>query len=198
MSNHSQFPLKSSTLSSVIWWSWVLVWLGLVSLTTFIVVWRSTNWFNEAEINSKTQLQRIQGNRIYVPFLGKELTPVPHVKDLSVILDSNMSFNDHVSTFSFSLLSVLGQIDKVRHLFSREVLYSVLNSVVFSKPFYCSTVWAGTSKINLHKLQLMQNFAARILTYTRKFDHKTPVFKKLGWLTIKKLINLRDVTINGI
>ena len=44
----------------------------------------------------------------------------------------------------------------------------------------------------------MQNFAARILTYTRKFDHKTPVCKKLGWLTIKKLLNLRDVTINGI
>ena len=46
MSNHTQFPLKGSTLSSIIWWRWVLVWLRLVSLTTFIVVWRPIIWFN--------------------------------------------------------------------------------------------------------------------------------------------------------
>ena len=40
----------------------------------------------------------------------------------------------------------------------------MINSVVFSKLFYCSAVWAGTYKQNIHKLQLMQNFAARILT----------------------------------
>ena len=124
-----------------------------------------------------------------------ELTPVPHVKDLAIILDSNMSFNDHLSTLSSSLFSILCQINRVRHLFSREVLHTILNSLVLSKLFSCSTVWAGISKNNLQKLQLMQNFAARILTNTRKFDHITPVLKELGWLTIEKLLSLRDVTI---
>ena len=123
-----------------------------------------------------------------------ELTPVPHVKDLAIILDSNMSFNDHLSTLSSSLFSILCQINRVRHLFSRKVLHTILNSLVLSKLFSCSTVWAGISKNNLHKLQLMQNFAARILTNTRKFDHITPVLKELGWLTIEKLLSLRDVT----
>ena len=36
----------------------------------------------------------------------------------------------------------------------------MINSVVFSRLFYCSAVWAGTYKQNIHKLQLMQNFAA--------------------------------------
>ena len=40
----------------------------------------------------------------------------------------------------------------------------------------------------------MQNFAARILTNTSKFDHISPVVNELGWLTIDKLLTLRDVT----
>ena len=71
----------------------------------------------------------------------------------------------------------------------------MINSIVFSKLFYRSAVWSGTYKQNIHKLQLMQNFAARILTDTRKYDHITPVLKALGWLTIEEQLRFRDVTI---
>ena len=70
----------------------------------------------------------------------------------------------------------------------------MINSIVFSKLFYCSAVWAGTYKQNIHNLKLMQNFAARILTDTGKSDHITPALKALGWLTIKEQLWLRDVT----
>ena len=103
-------------------------------------------------------------------------------KDLGVTLDSGLTFNNHISSLSSSLLSSLCQISRVRHLFSKEVFYIMINSVVFSKLFYCSAVWAGTYKQNIYKLQLMQNFAARILTDTGKYDHITPALKALGWL----------------
>ena len=80
-------------------------------------------------------------------------------------------------------------------MFSKDVLYMILNSrLVFSKLFYSFTVWSGTSKENIYKLQLMQNFAGRLLTNTKKFDHITPVLHKLGWLAIEELLRLRDVT----
>ena len=47
---------------------------------------------------------------------------------------------------------------------------------------------------HVHKLQLLQNFAARILT-TKKFDHISPILNELGWLTIEELLNLHDVII---
>ena len=73
----------------------------------------------------------------------------------------------------------------------------------FSKLFHWSTVWSGTFKQNIHKLQLVQNFAARVLTNTRKFDHISPVLRKLGWSCIKHLLLVRDVTqlykiVNGL
>ena len=39
----------------------------------------------------------------------------------------------------------------------------------------------------------MQNFAARTLTDTRKYDHITPALKDLGWLTVEEQLRLRDV-----
>ena len=93
-----------------------------------------------------------------------------------------------------SLVSTLCQITKVRHLFSKSLLFTILNCLVFSKLFYCSTVWSGTFEQNIHKLQLGQNFAARVLTNTRKFDHISPVLRELGWSSIKHLLLVRDVT----
>ena len=59
---------------------------------------------------------------------------------------------------------------------------------------YCSTVWYGTSKENIHKLQVMQYYVGRVLTNTKKFDHITPVIHELGRLTIEELLRLRNVT----
>ena len=91
---------------------------------------------------------------IRLPFLDQELTPVSSVKDLGITVDSYLNFNDHVNTLTSSLLSMLCQISKVIHLFTKPVLSISLNSLIFSKLFYCSTVRAGTSKQNLQVLQL--------------------------------------------
>ena len=40
----------------------------------------------------------------------------------------------------------------------------------------------------------MQNFAARILSGTRKFDHVTPILKQLQWLPVIKQLEVRDAT----
>ena len=90
---------------------------------------------------------------IRVPFLGQQLIPVSSVKDLGIILDSNLTFNEHVNTLASSLISILCQISRVRHLFSKSVLTTILNCLVFCKLFYCSTVWSGTFAYNINKLQ---------------------------------------------
>jgi hypothetical protein len=51
--------------------------------------------------------------------------------------------------------------------------------------YYCSALWSNTSQRNIEKLQAVQNFAALIVTGTRKYDHVTPVLQQLGWLPVK-------------
>ena len=101
---------------------------------------------------------------IHISLLSQELVPKPYVTDFGILLDSNLSFNEHTASLVSTLLGTLCRINKIKHLFSRSALLIILNSLVFSKLFYCSTVWADTSKQNIVKLQLLQNFVARILT----------------------------------
>ena len=47
---------------------------------------------------------------------------------------------------------------------------------------------------NINKLQLVQNFAARVLTNTKKFDHISPVLRTLCWPYVKNQLLVRDFT----
>ena len=68
----------------------------------------------------------------------------------------------------------------------------LINSIVFSKLYYCSTVWSNTSATNLKKLQWVQNFAARIVLGLRKFDHISEGIKSLNWPTVQQKLFLND------
>lgn len=92
-------------------------------------------------------------------------------------------------------MSKLCMINRIRHLLDYSALSIVINSLVFSKLFYCSSIWSGTSKSNISKLQLVQNFAARILSGKKKYEHITPTLKLLRLLPISDALYLRDATL---
>jgi hypothetical protein len=41
----------------------------------------------------------------------------------------------------------------------------------------------------------VQNFSARILTNSRKFDHITPLLKELRWLPVNATLRFRDTVL---
>ena len=71
-------------------------------------------------------------------------------------------------------------------------LLQSINSFVFSTLYYCSTVWSNTSKRNIKKLQLVQNFAARIVLGLKKFDHISQGIRSLNWLPVNDKLYLND------
>ena len=75
------------------------------------------------------------------------------------------------------------------------MFFIINNSLIFTKLFYCSTVWSGTNKTNIHKLQLVQNFSARILSGKHKFEHITPTLKDLNLLPVSYLFLIRDAVL---
>ncbi len=127
-----------------------------------------------------------------IPFLGKILTPVTVCKDLGLTLDATLTFDGHINSLTSTLTSSLCQINRVRHLFDKNALLVMINCLVFSKLYYCSTAWSGTTQKNINKLQQVQNFAARIVTGTRTCDHITPALDKLGRLSVNDFLLYRD------
>ena len=129
---------------------------------------------------------------VAISILGKEITPVPVARDLGVFIDQYLTYDEHLTQTAAKCLCKLVQINRIKHLLDKETLL-LINAFVFSKLFYCSTVWSNTSKSNVRKLQRVQNFAARIILGLRKgFDHISQGIKSLKCLPVKDRLYLND------
>ena len=138
------------------------------------------------------QLMKVLTGSLSLNILGKTIEPVSSARDLCVILDSHMKYDEHISKLVSSCMSKLCQINRLKHVFAQQTLIFILESLVLNKLFYCSSVWTNTTAKNIMKLQLIQNFTARIITNTNKYDHITPVLTDLGWLTVDQHLQYRD------
>lgn len=103
-----------------------------------------------------------------------------------------LSHDEHVIQVVSKCTKTLCQINRIKHILDSHTLKTIINALVFSKLYYCSSVWANTSKKNIAKLQSVQNFAARIVTGTRKYDHITPALQQLNWLPVRYMLRFRD------
>ena len=56
---------------------------------------------------------------------------------------------------------------------------------------YCNSLLAGCPKQLIHKLQKVQNNAARLICRTPKFDHISPVLHTLHWLPVEQRIEYK-------
>jgi len=118
--------------------------------------------------------------------LGKEIAPTAFAKHLAVILDPCLTYNDHIASTVSSCMAHLGQINQVKHAFDTTTLTIMINASVFSKLYYCCNVWSNTSEHNLNRIRAVQNFAACIVSGSKKYDHISPIFKNLRWLPARQ------------
>ena len=63
----------------------------------------------------------------FYTLLGKEILPSRSSR-LGVIVDSRLSFNEHVTEVVSKCTGSLCQINRVKHLFDRSTLITIINS----------------------------------------------------------------------
>ena len=74
---------------------------------------------------------------------------------------------------------------------SLQTIQMMYFSIVDSHFRYCCSVWGCAGDTSIRKLQKLQNRAARVVTNS-PFDHTSlPSVSKLGWLTVKEMIDFK-------
>ncbi|KAI2646255.1 hypothetical protein H4Q32_024563 [Labeo rohita] len=106
------------------------------------------------------------------------------VRNLGVILESDLSFSSHVKAVTKSAYYHLKNIARIRCFVSSQDLEKLVHAFITSRVDYCNGLLTGLPKKTIRQLQLIQNTAARILTRTRKSEHITPVLRSLHWLPV--------------
>lgn len=71
---------------------------------------------------------------------------------------------------------------------------TIIKSLLFSKLYYCSSIWSNASDTDIRKPQGVQNLIACIVYIRgrRNFDHVAPVLKDLRWISVKSDLYPRD------
>ncbi len=84
-------------------------------------------------------------------------------------------------------------ISKIKSFLARIDLEKLVHVLIFSRFDYCNSLYYGTHRKLLDRLQMVQNSAARLMTGTGKHDHITPALRSLHWLPAPYRIHFKIV-----
>ena len=173
----------------------------LENCTASVHAWLQTNGL---QLNpTKSEVMQFSATRgrdrvddiVSLHISGAEIKPSSTIKSLGVILDPKLSFDAHVTNVCKLCYFHIRALRHVRDSLPDEIARTVACSIVGSRLDYCNSLLAGTSKLNLLKLQRVQNTLARVTLRQGKFTHITPALKQLHWLPIEHRISFKLATL---
>ena len=116
------------------------------------------------------------------------IEPSDKVRNLGAVFDKHLSMEDFVKDKIKSALFYLKNIKRIRHCLTPDCTKTLVHAFVTSRLDYANSLLYGISSNLLHKLQVVQNAAARLISCASRFDRATPLLKSLHWLPIEARI----------
>ena len=113
---------------------------------------------------------------------GETIQPSSSVRNLGVILDPSADMEDHIKKICKTCHFHLTNISKIRTYLDLEFTEAIIHAFVTTNLDYCNSIIYGLPKVLLNRLQLVQNRTARIVTFTKKYEHITTSLINLHWL----------------
>ena len=120
---------------------------------------------------------------------------VNKVKNLGIVLDSDLSMDSHVSSLVRSLTFSLRKISSIRPFLSTDATKKLVTSLMFSRLDYCNILLFGVSNEKIQRIQVIQNNAARMIFKKRKSESASHLLKELHWLSVEKRIKFKAATL---
>ena len=154
------------------------------------------NWLNSNKMSlniEKTHFMVFKPKRrmIYescnITINGCKIDEVKYTKFLGVMIDSELSWKNHIDYISSKISKNIGLLSKARSMFSTETLTSLYYSFVYPYITYCIHVWGSTFQTHLNKMVVLQKRIIRIIAGVNRRTSSKPIFDSLGILPIQKV-----------
>ena len=106
---------------------------------------------------------------------------------------SNVPMTSQVANVCRSAYYHLSRIAKIRDSISTTVCKSLIHGLVTSRLDYGNAILYGISDRHMHRLEMVQRSAARIVTQIRRGDRQsmTTILRQLHWLPVRKRIDFK-------
>ena len=140
-------------------------------------------------VGTKQQLSKIATKSIH---LGQHSIPLSDsVKNLGVTLDRSLTMENFISQTVQSCFCQIRRISHVRKYLSTEAVKKLVTSLVLSRLDYCNSLLSGLPASSIHRLQRIQNTAARLVLKKKKSDRVAPLLYSLHWLPVPLRISYK-------
>ena len=110
------------------------------------------------------------------------------IKYLGVQLNQFLDWDENLVTITKKTSHGLGMLRYAKRYLPLVTVSPKYKRIIEPHFRYCCPVWGAAGITALRKLQKLQNWAARIVTSSAYYAHSDPLIQKLGWPTIKQLI----------
>ena len=117
-----------------------------------------------------------------IVLFGSRIAPVHTVRNLGIMLDSNMTMSQHVLRVCQNCYFQLWLIRRLGKALSVESKLLLVHVLVYSQLDYCNSVLAHLPWSLVQQLQSMLNSAAHLIFGLKQSDHITPALMDLHWL----------------
>lgn len=123
------------------------------------------------------------------------VTPSQNARNLGVIFDKEMNLNKHISNSIKSLYFHLRTIGKIRRYFDQNTCKTVVASIITSRLDYCNSLLSTAPQKQIHRLQMFQNNAARLINRHKRRDGIHDLLNELHWLPVHLRIQYKQCLI---
>ena len=126
---------------------------------------------------------------------GSNIPLASIVKNLGVVLDSELSMKGYINQIRKNTMYTLKNIRTIRPFLTQEACCKLVLSLIFSRLDYCNSLFFGLSKGKLEPLQKVQNSVARLVLQKRRCDEAMPLLKDLHWLPMVQRVQYKAATV---
>ena len=140
-------------------------------------------------VSTKHSQSKIQNKSVQIG--SSIISASSNVRNLGIQFDSTMSMNNHIKKVCQSSFFQIRNLSSIRKMLPKSTAEILVHAFITSRLDNGNALLNGISEQQIHKLQIVQNSAARVLTNTRKFGHITPVRRELHWLPIRERIQYK-------
>ena len=110
-------------------------------------------------------------------------------RNLGLLLDQELSMEDHITKLSQVCFFHLRRIRVVRHSLTRNALLTLVHAFVCSRLDFCNSAMFGVHSYLLDRLQSILNAAARLILQIHKFSSISSAIRdELHWLPVQSRI----------
>ena len=99
-----------------------------------------------------------------------------YVKYLGVLIDSNLTWKQHISHIASKLSKIIGIICRLRHLAPFSTLSNIYRSLIYPYLSYGLVAWGQATKSHIQTILTLQKRVVRLMNFANYDSHAVPYF----------------------